>query len=115
MEIKLKLTSDSIYDKTFTPVKTGYDCKEVDEYLDVVMSDYKLVEENLESYSKLKKQYQNLQDRVTKLEAENSLLKENSKDDSVQSTSTNNLELLKRISKLEKALKGAGIDPIKVR
>ena len=44
MDKKLNLTSDKIYAQKFTPNVKGYDPLEVDEFLDLVIADYTLIE-----------------------------------------------------------------------
>ena len=46
MAIKLKLNSEEILQTKFPNVPRGYDPLYVDEYLDKIIRDYRLVEEN---------------------------------------------------------------------
>lgn len=116
MPVKLLLDSNKVYHKVFEGTKPGYDALQVDSFLDIVIKDY----ETFESYvSETDKKIETLQDKVDLLnqqlatsEAEKASLEAKLGEiSSHEDASLNNLELLKRISSLEKALAKAGIDP----
>lgn len=116
MEIKLRLDANKIYHKEFAGTKPGYDSLQVDTFLDIVIKDY----ESFEAYLKeSKKEIEDLNDKIellkaslTKVQTENASLKSKLSGISQNAdASINNLELLKRISALEKALAKAGINP----
>jgi DivIVA domain-containing protein len=116
MAVKLHLDSNKIYHKEFEGTKPGYDALQVDSFLDIVIQDY----ETFESYvaetdakiEQLTSTLTMLNEQITTLEAENISLKNKLADvASNPDASLNNLELLKRISTLEKTLKKAGINP----
>lgn len=116
MPLKMMLDSSKIYHKKFESNKPGYDALQVDSFLDIVIKDYESIEKYLlsvdDTVNSLENRITMLNEELTKVEAENANLKArlgNIKEN--QDTSLNNLELLKRISKLEKALSNAGINP----
>lgn len=100
-ELNLKLSAKDIYEKEFerTMVR-GFKPEDVDSFLDEIIEDYqkmadmnnqllKLSDEN----TKLKREIENLRMRVATGRSE-------------QAPTTNNYDLLKRISNLEKAVFG---------
>ncbi len=98
---KIVLSPEEIYEKEFKVDARGYRPQEVDNFLDLIIKDYsefiKLIrgyERELQSMSdensKLKQQIRKLQ---TELEAQES---------SSSSSNINNVDLLRRISQLEK-------------
>lgn len=117
--MKLSLTSKEILNKEFTKNVKGYDPFEVDSFLDIILKDYKIIDDvvlNLnEQNSELKKQIDNLNKEVeyykeTKKAETKSFqfnINENSKLD--------NLELLKKISAYERKLYDLGVDPSKIK
>ncbi len=116
MPIKLMLDSNKIYHKIFEGTKPGYDALQVDSFLDIVIKDYESMEQyiadNDAEMEELKNKVKMVNTQLAKVEAENATLKEKLGDISENDdASLNNLELLKRISKLEEALSKAGINP----
>ncbi len=106
-DVSLKLTAKDIYEKDFEKTMTrGYRREEVDAFLDDIIADYqkmsdlnsevvKLSEEN----HKLKKELEELRLRVaTSRPQENKSFSSNS--------GNNNVDILKRLSNLEKAVFG---------
>ncbi len=100
---KFYLTTQDILDKEFKIDARGYRPQEVDKFLDMVMRDYtefmniikKLEKENrilTSDYNNLKNEYRKLRDNI----------------DSARESSngTNNLDLLRRLSNLEKTVYG---------
>lgn len=105
---KLFLTPQEILDKEFKVDAKGYRPQEVDKFLDMVIRDYT----EYDNYVR-KLQYENksLRDELAKLQAEYRKMKgiiDSANDPSVQSTKSNfnNVDLLKRISNLEKIVYG---------
>jgi len=117
--VKLILDSGKIYNKEFSGAKPGYDSMQVDTFLDLVIKDYQTFEAYEASSEKqiheLEMKVKLLNRQLSDLAAENEALK--NKLNGISSNpdaGLNNLEFLKRISKLEVALKKAGIDPTTV-
>lgn len=118
--LKLKLSADQIYNQSFTGAKSGYNCLQVDTLLDSVISDYEAFEEYVKeeevARGELERMNRLLNERVTSLQVENTVLKQKLDDVSgVSSSGEGNLSLLKRINSLETALYKAGIDPTKIK
>jgi DivIVA domain-containing protein len=120
MDKKLNLTSDKIYAQKFTPNVKGYDPLEVDEFLDLVIADYTLIEaakkEEEKKANAQKKEVDRLYARCTTLEA----LLQSEKDkvseyEKLSQQTGQNLDLIKRISAYEKKLWSLGIDPNKIK
>lgn len=114
--LKLLLDSSKVYHKEFVGTKPGYDAMQVDSFLDIVIKDY----ESFETYqqdcekeiSQLNQKLEVLNKQLSEVEIENVKLKNKvSGIASNTEASLNNVELLKRIDKLEKALSRAGINP----
>ncbi len=116
MAIKLTLNSKEILEKEFNNVPRGYDPLSVDEFLDKIRRDYKVVEAN---FLVERRDIENLRDKINKLEAENEELKiQVSKYESrlkdIRETdvvSMDNIELIKKINRYEKYLYQHGIIP----
>lgn len=100
----INLTAEDILNKEFKLDARGYRCKEVDQYLDLVIADYqefnrkiisleKEKEEQLEEIINLKQEIRNLK---TSVEISKSTKEEN----------VNNVDILKRLSQLEKIVYG---------
>ena len=100
MKDKLFLTPQEILEKEFKIDARGYRMKEVDEFLDMVIRDYA---EFLQAVKKLEHDKANLIKDNQKLQAEYRAIKVrlDTKDES-EGSSASNLDLLKRISNLEK-------------
>ena len=104
MKDKITLTMQEILEKEFKIDARGYRPQEVDKFLDMIIRDYtefmniikKLEKENrilTEDYNKLKNEYRKLRDNI----------------ESASSTSggtSNNVDLLRRLSNLEKIVYG---------
>lgn len=101
-DVTLKLSAKDIYEKEFERGLRGFKTEEVDAFLDDIISDYqkmaelnneviKLTEEN----SKFKKEIEQLRIRVASGRPQGS-----------QQYNSNNVDILKRISNLEKAVFG---------
>ena len=115
MSKKLNLTSQQILDKVFPGVSRGYDPLIVDQFLDVVLKDYQVIEENellgREEIDALKEEMEKLKKENYELTVENGLLKNKTasiKDG--QGVTRDNLDLLRRIDKLEKLCYEHSID-----
>lgn len=118
--VTLSLKSKEIVDKIFKGVPRGYDPFEVDEYLDKIIKDYKLVESNvLASLSEIQskdREIKELNEKIKALELDNSKLKAIVGDIKPSSgVTSDNIKLLKRINALEKALVAKGVNPKTIR
>ncbi len=102
---KLFLTPQEIYDKQFKTDTMGYRPQEVDGYLDMVIRDYN---EFINKINRLQRENKELQDDKAKLLQENRKLRSiiESAKDSTTGASYNNVDLLRRISNLEKVVYG---------
>ena len=90
-----KLNAKQIYEKEFTKAIKGYNDKEVDEFLDIILEDY-------QEFSK----------KIYQLETELEMLKNQAQKETFRNSSSNetptktNLDLLQRVSNLEKEVFG---------
>ena len=100
MSIGLNLTAKNIYENEFKKSRTkGYSEDDVNDYLDLIIEDYMKLDKLLTKLKELEIENQNLK---IKVEA----LKNSSREDKpVQVT---NVDILKRLSKLEIAVFGPG-------
>ena len=103
---KIILTPQDILDKEFKIDARGFRPQEVDKFLDLVISDYnEFITEN----KALKKEIAFLNDENTKLKNELRRIKANieaAEDLSGGSTPVSNIDLLRRLSQLEKVVYG---------
>ena len=96
---KTNLTVEEILDKQFNVDFKGYSASEVDGFLDVVLEDYQIFEENVEE---LTKQINSLKEEIEVLKAEKLELESKQRGiDLSNTTSYSSVDLLKRISRLE--------------
>ena len=120
MAIKLNLNSKEILEMKFPNVPRGYDPLYVDEYLDKIIRDYKLVESN---YLVESSEIDSLKSKIVALEKENNSLKiENEKYASRlkdindnDNVTTSNIDYIKRINVLEKFLYQHGYIPSQIK
>ena len=103
---EFNLTSDMILEKDFKIDTRGYRLKEVDQFLDLVIADYehfyavirnleKEKEDNLEQIINLKQEIRNLKTNVEIVKAVDNI-----------PSGGSNLDVLKRLSRLEKVVYG---------
>jgi len=103
---EFNLTSDTILEKEFKIDTRGYRLKEVDQFLDLIIQDYehfyaiirsleKEKEDNLEQIINLKQEIRNLKTNVEIVKAAPQM-----------PSSGANLDVLKRLSRLEKVVYG---------
>ena len=117
--ISMNYNSKTLLDVKFSKNVKGYDALEVDETLDQVIEDYQHYEKQNELYKKsieeLKKEVNRLKEDLRKAEVECKRL-QNEVDSIPDDPDVNrgNIQLLKRISVLEKALYKKGVDPKKI-
>ena len=108
MAKEMNFTSKSLYNKKFKTADRGYDPLEVDEVLDLIIEDYRLVESNssvdipklLEEIARLKKDNAKLLDELNKIQSKIKYLPKDLKEVHID-----NYELLQRIGKLEVFIK----------
>lgn len=101
---KIYLTPQEILDKEFKIDARGYRPQEVDKYLDMVIRDYT---EFINIIKRNEKEMKDLREDNAKLKAEiRSLREQLVATSSSDSGSVNNVDLLKRISQLEKVVFG---------
>ena len=107
MQKKLTLSSDDIVNTEFSLQYKGYVPQEVDAFLDEVVKNYEVIEEIRDYYETQNKALQKtnsvlrakIDDLETKLEIEKN------KNNSIEKVdSTSNLDLIKKIAKLESEL-----------
>jgi len=102
---KLFLTPKEILEKEFKTDTMGYRPQEVDGFLDMVIRDYN---EFINRINRLQREKKALEEDKSKLIQENRKLKSiiDSARDGSTGTSYNNVDLLRRISNLEKVVYG---------
>ncbi len=100
---RLYLTAQEILEKEFKVDARGYRPQEVDKFLDMVIRDYT---EYGNIIKKLEKDVKDLTDDNIKLKQEIRRLQEVASTSEAPSRSINNVDLLKRISQLEKVVYG---------
>ena len=100
---KIYLTPQEILDKEFKIDARGYRPQEVDKYLDMVIRDYT---EFISIIKRNEKEIKDLTEDNSKLKAEIRSLREQLVTNETVSNNTSNVDLLKRISQLEKVVFG---------
>lgn len=118
--ICLQLNSKELLNKTFKSASPGYNALDVDEFLDKIILDYKAVESNFLSDKNyiisLKNEVSKLRKNVETLEIENKSLKAKIGGISdISKANSSNIEIIKRVSALEKALWKLGVNPTNIK
>ena len=118
--IKLNLTSQDILNKQFKPSKSGYDSYEVDEFLDNIINDYRLVEKNMllkkKQYDDLLKQFHETKEQKDKLEIKNRSYEDKLKDiNDTSKVTIDNIDLIKKSDRYERFLWKQGINPNNIK
>jgi len=115
----MNYNSKSLLDVKFSKNVKGYDALEVDETLDDVIEDYTQYEKQAsldkKTIEKLSAEITELKDKLLQVEIENKRLQKEV--DSIPNTpgvNRDNIQYLKRIADLEKALYKKGVDPKKI-
>lgn len=103
IEDRLFLNPQDILDKEFKIDARGYRMQEVDKYLDMIIRDYT---EFLRTIKQLEHDNANLLEDNKKLQAEYRKLKEAISASGENATSSNNVDVLRRLSNLEKIVYG---------
>lgn len=116
--MKLLLSSKEILNKEFTKNVRGYDPIEVDTFLDLILKDYKIIDNlvmNLNTQiAELKKQNLELQNDIN--ESRQNEVKKQKQTFVVNDYSRlDNLDLLKKISAYENKFYELGVDPSKIK
>lgn len=106
---KIALTPQEILDKEFKIDARGYRPQEVDKFLDLVINDYN---EFITEIKRLKKEIAYVNDENTKLKNELRRIKANieAAEGSASNSSVSNVDLLRRLSQLEKVVYGKNED-----
>lgn len=103
MNARFKLKTEDILEKQFHVDFKGYSAQEVDEYLDLIIQDYeeynKMIKELGDRLAEFEQKTIELKQQISTLEAKETVEAENSNSDLIQ-----NLDVLKRISRLEEAV-----------
>lgn len=103
----MNLTAQEIYEKEFHVDLKGYAPAEVDEFLDMVIEDYQKYDEEVEelgaAVTRYEEKIKELQQQLFALQSENENLNEKVNSDFVNGSS-NTVDILKRIARLEKAV-----------
>ena len=107
MELNLILDANKIYKKEFEGNKPGYDALQVDSFLDLVIKDYT---EFNSTIKKLLKDNRILEDEIAKLKQEIRRLKDTEEIVESSTSRITNLDILKRLSSLEKTVYGKNTD-----
>ena len=115
----MNYNSKSLLDVKFSKNVKGYDALEVDETLDDVIEDYTQYEKQAsldkKTIEKLSAEITELKDKLLQVEIEKKRLQKEV--DSIPNTpgvNRDNIQYLKRIADLEKALYKKGVDPKKI-
>ena len=107
MQGKISLTPQDIYEKEFKIDVKGFSVKEVDSFLDQIMDDYKAFNEIIRNYELEKEQYlkeiMNLKQELRNVKMSIDIAKDGKKE-------VTNLDVLRRISNLEKIVYGKELD-----
>ncbi len=108
-EDKVTLTPQEILDKEFKIDARGYRPQEVDKFLDLVINDYN---EFSAEIKKLKKELTLMNDENNKLKNELRRIKANieAAEGTAGSSQVSNIDLLRRLSQLEKVVYGKNED-----
>ena len=101
---RVQLTPQEILDKDFKVDVRGFNPKEVDQFLDVIIGDYeefiKIIKEKDTEISELQEEIMNLKAEIRSLKTNLDIAKSGEKRE------VTNLDILKRLSQLEKTVYG---------
>lgn len=105
---QFNLSPKDILEKEFKIDTRGYRLKEVDQYLDLIIGDYEQFFKILKEYDKEKEELleeiMKLKQEIRNLKMSIEIAKESDKDDTNKSVS--NVDVLRRLSQLEKIVYG---------
>ncbi len=101
MNDKIVLSPEEIYEKEFKIDARGYRPQEVDNFLDIIIKDYAEFKRMIRGYEK---EYQRLSSENTNLKAQLRQLQTEleTKESEEDTSAVSNVDLLRRISQLEK-------------
>ena len=115
----ISLNAEKILSEVFTPDVKGYDADQVDSFLDRVAQDYLAFEAYYKDSRKyivdLETQLRKSRENASSLEVENARLSK--RFDGIKDSdnvTSDNIDLLQRINRLEKELFRLGVDPRKI-
>ncbi|MGY0837499.1 cell division regulator GpsB [Aerococcus urinaeequi] len=98
------LTTKDILQKEFKPALRGFNTEEVDEFLDLIIRDYESYEKEIAS---LKNELERVKHSASSSDSSRASTNQRSKSTSIpQTKGTTNYDILRRLSKLEKAVFG---------
>lgn len=103
---KINLTPDDILEKEFKIDTRGYRLKEVDQFLDLIIEDYQTF---IEMIKKSEKEKDELSEEILRLKQklrDASVSVEIAKASSKEGINTTNVDILKRLSNLERVIFG---------
>lgn len=104
MANKIQLSPKKILNKQFQIDFKGYSATEVDYFLDTIVEDYEtfanMLNDSYDQIENLQKQVEALQMKITHLEKERMIQQDNIR--SMEENLSSNVDILKRISSLEK-------------
>ena len=104
----MNLTAQDVYSKEFHVDLKGYAPAEVDEFLDQVIEDYQEYDEKIEELSQAVTRYEqksmNCKPKFVELNADNRKLQETMRNGMVNAGNSDQVDILKRISRLEQAV-----------
>ena len=105
----INLTSQDILEKDFPVDTRGYRPQEVDKFLDLIIKDYTLFNNTIK---KLRKENKLLEEEISKLRQDLRRHKETEEIAESSTTRITNLDILKRLSSLEKTVYGKNINDL---
>jgi DivIVA domain-containing protein len=106
---RLNLTPQDILEKDFKIDTRGYRLKEVDQFLDEIITDYeeffKIISEQEKEKEELLEQIMSLKQEIRNLKMSIEIAKSGAEDDQQLNTTTN-LDVMRRLAQLEKIVYG---------
>ncbi len=108
-ENKVTLTPQDILEKEFKIDTRGYRLKEVDQYLDIIINDYeelfKIIREKDQEKEELLQEIMSLKQEIRNLKMSIEIAKSGDNSDDSSNSGTN-LDVMRRLSQLEKIVYG---------
>lgn len=107
---KITLTPQDILEKDFKIDTRGYRLKEVDQFLDIIIGDYeqffKILRNNDKEKEELLDEITRLKQEIRNLKMNIEIAKSNNEEPNYQIRETTNIDLMRRLSQLEKIVYG---------